>query len=188
MLKKGIIFLLILMAFSMYASEVFLMDEELPPERFQMLGDNLYIYSVNLLQKLNTEFEWDNIKKTLNVQWNGNFIQFNNNSTKVTLNGEQIYLMTAPRIINNRFFLPLLDTCRLLGLRMVSSDNKYYIYSSFSELNNFYWIPNGLVLSFSKPVSVSIAKQGNNSAIFEVIGAETKDFMQTCFMSFITKF
>ena len=179
MLKKGIIFLLILMAFSMYASEVFLMDEELPPERFQMLCDNLYIYSVNLLQKLNTEFEWDNIKKTLNVQWNGNFIQFNNNSTKVTLNGEQIYLMTAPRIINNRFFLPLLDTCRLLGLRMVSSDNKYYIYSSFSELNNFYWIPNGLVLSFSKPVSVSIAKQGNNSAIFEVIGAETKDFINT---------
>lgn len=179
MLKKGVFLFIILIALMTFSSKVYLMDEELPPERFQMLGDNLYIYSVNLLQKLKTDFEWDNIEKSLNVQWNGNFIQFNNNSTKVILNGEQIYLTTAPRIINNRFFLPLLDTCRLLGLRMVSSDNKYYIYSSFSELNHFFWIPNGLVLSFSEPVSVSIAKQGNNSAIFEVIGAETNALINT---------
>jgi len=176
-LKKAFFFFIIFIALTAISSEVYLMDEELPPERFQMLGDNLYIYSVNLLQKLETDFEWDNIKKSLNVQWNGNFIQFNNNSTKVTLNGEQVYLTTAPRIINNRFFLPLIDTCRLLGLRMVSADNKYYIYSSFSDLKNFYWIPNGLVLSFSQPVSVSIAKQGNNSAIFEVIGAQTADMI-----------
>ena len=175
MLKKIAILFIFLITLSVFSSEVYLMDEELPPERFQMLGDNLYIYSVNLLQKLKTDFEWDNIKKTLNVQWNGNFIQFNNNSTKVTLNGEEVYLTTAPRIINNRFFLPLIDTCRLLGLRMVSSDNKYYIYSSVSELDNYYWIPNGLVLSFTKPVSVSVAKQGNNSAIFEVIGAQAAD-------------
>ena len=178
-MKKIGILLIILVTLSVFSSEVYLMDEELPPERFQMLGDNLYIYSVNLLQKLKTDFEWDNIKKTLNVQWNGNFIQFNNNSTKVTLNGEQVYLTTAPRIINNRFFLPLIDTCRLLGLRMVSSDNKYYIYSSVSELDNYYWIPNGLVLSFTKPVSVSVAKQGNNSAVFEVIGAQASDLINT---------
>jgi N-acetylmuramoyl-L-alanine amidase len=178
-LKKIAILFILLITLSAFSSEVYLMDEELPPERFQMLGDNLYIYSVNLLQKLKTDFEWDNIKKTLNVQWNGNFIQFNNNSTKVTLNGEQVYLTTAPRIINNRFFLPLIDTCRLLGLRMVSLDNKYYIYSSVSELENYYWIPNGLVLSFSKPVSVSVAKQGNNSAIFEVIGARTGVMINT---------
>ena len=179
MLKKIICLFLVFISLSLFSSEVYLMDEELPPERFQMLGDNLYIYSVNLLQKLKTDFEWDNINKTLNVQWNGNFIQFNNNSTKVTLNGEQVYLMTAPRIINNRFFLPLIDTCRLLGLRMVSSDNKYYIYSSFSQLENFYWIPNGLVLSFSKPVSVSVAKQGSNNAVFEVIGAQINDLINT---------
>ena len=178
-MKKFVILLIILVTLSVFSSEVYLMDEELPPERFQMLGDNLYIYSVNLLQKLKTDFEWDNIKKTLNVQWNGNFIQFNNNSTKVTLNGEQVYLTTAPRIINNRFFLPLIDTCRLLGLRMVSSDNKYYIYSSVSELDNYYWIPNGLVLSFTKPVSVSVAKQGNNSAVFEVIGAQASDLISS---------
>ena len=179
MLKKIIVFSFIILNCVVFSSQVFLMDEELPPERFQMLGDNLYIYSVNLLQKLSTDFEWDNIKKTLNVEWNGNFIQFNNNSTKVTLNGEQLYLTTAPRIINSRFFLPLLDTCRLLGLRIVSTDNKYYIYSSFSELQNFFWLPNGLVLTFSRPVSVSVAMQGNKTAVFEVIGAQTQTSVNT---------
>jgi N-acetylmuramoyl-L-alanine amidase len=154
------------------------MDEELPPERFQMLGDQLYIYSVNLMQKLNTDFKWDNINKMLNVEWNGNFIQFNNNSTKVMLNGKTVYLSTSPRIINNRFFLPLLDTCRLLGLRIVSTENKYYIYSSISEFESYFWTPNGLILNFSKPVTLSINKYANKTAIFDIIGARTSETIE----------
>lgn len=164
---------MILTTLNIFSSEVYLMDEQLPPERFQMLGDQLYIYSVNLMQKLNTEFKWDNINKTLDVEWNGNFIQFHNNSTKVLLNGKTLYLTTPPRIINSRFFLPLLDTCRLLGLRIVSENNNYYIYSSISEFNSFFWTPNGLILNFSKPVTLSINNYSNKSAIFDIIGSET---------------
>jgi len=153
-------------------SKVFLMDEELPPERFQMVGDRLYIYSVNLLRKLNTDFQWDNIKKSLEVEWNGNFITFNNNSTKVALNGETVYLSTSPRIINNRFFLPLLETCRLLGLRMVTKGDDYYIYSSEARLEKYYWLPGGITFIFDKPISLSIRRQDSQTMLFDVIGAK----------------
>ncbi|HOO31898.1 MAG TPA: N-acetylmuramoyl-L-alanine amidase [Thermotogota bacterium] len=172
------IFFLIFAVVSLFGSEVYLMDEELPPERFQMVGDQLYIYSVNLMQKLNTEFKWDNINKTLDVEWNGNFIQFNNNSTKVSLNGKTLFLTTPPRIINNRFFLPLLDTCRLLGLRIVSENNKYFIYSSISEFNSYFWTPNGLILNFSEPVTLSISQYSNETAVFDIIGARTNKLQE----------
>jgi N-acetylmuramoyl-L-alanine amidase len=66
-----------------------------------------------------------------------------------------------------------LDTCRLLGLRIVSENNNYYIYSSISEFNSFFWTPNGLILNFSKPVTLSINNYSNKSAIFDIIGSET---------------
>ncbi|HPE69181.1 MAG TPA: N-acetylmuramoyl-L-alanine amidase [Thermotogota bacterium] len=172
-MKKTILLALLVFAFvlSAFSMEVYLLGKRVPDEKFKLLTDQIYVHAVTLLETLNAQYNWDNSRKTLNVTWNMNTIEFMNLSQRVILNGIPTYITAEPVVVDSRFFLPLLDSCKLFGLRMFAQDGQVMVDSSLADFLYYFGIPDGYALNFSKPVNFLIAEQKPGTTVIDVIGA-----------------
>ncbi len=166
------VILLLTFSVSFFSTTVFLLDQELPSERFQILGDKLYIYAVNFLETIHADFSWNNSSKSIDINIDGNSVRFFNNSMNIEINGKNIPISTPPTIINGRFFLPLIDSCKIFGLRMVTDGDNYRVFKDSSRLLTYFWIPDGLALSFDKAISFIVKKHSNGLYVLDIIGSE----------------
>jgi len=189
-LKVKFIMVLILIAgfTTFFSTSVFLLDQELPTERFRILGDKLYIYAVNFLETIDADFSWNNSSKSIDIQIKGNSVRFFNNSSNVEINGKNVSISTPPTIINGRFFLPLIDSCKIFGLRMVTDGENYKVYKDGADLQTYFWIPDGLALNFDKAVSFVIKKHSNGLFIMDIIGTELENTVESYRFGNIKKF
>lgn len=173
-MKKIILLLILSTILALGFGDVFLLDNKVSNDRFRVMGDALFVHAVSFLEMINAEYYWDNSEKKLEVNFGRNNIVFFSSSEKVVKNGKYFYISTAPRIIDDRFFLPLLEACKIFGLRMVSDGGDYRVFSEQSTFEKYFFIPDGLVLCFDFPVSYMIREKDNQKYVLDIIGAVTK--------------
>jgi len=168
----ALILLLCLCTFS-FSVEVYLLENKTPPEKYKTLGDILYVHAVTLLDAIGARYEWNNASKTLVVNWNQNSILFSNNSQTVLINNSPAYISNEPLILDNRFFLPLLETCKLFGLRVVTKEGQVHVFSEISYLLYYFSIPDGYAFNFQLPVNFVISEQSEERLLLDVYGSMT---------------
>lgn len=165
--------LLLCISISSFSVEVYLLENKTPSEKYKTLGDILYVHAVTLLDAIGARYEWNNASKTLVVNWNQNSILFSNNSQTVSINNSPGYISNEPLILDNRFFLPLLETCKLFGLRIVTREGQVHVFSEISHLLYYFGIPDGYAFNFQLPVNFVISEQSEERLLLDVYGSKT---------------
>jgi len=173
-MKRILLLVFIVLISSYFFGEVFLLGNKVSNDRFRVMGDALFIHAVSFLEMIGAEYYWDNAEKKLEVNYGRNSIIFFSNSEKVVKNDKYFYISTSPRIMDDRFFLPILEICKIFGLRMVADGDDYRVFSELSDFEKYFFIPEGFILCFNLPVSYMIREKDNQRYVLDIVGAVSK--------------
>ncbi len=104
--------------------ELFLEGERIDLDRYFQLGNIVYVHAVTLAEALGAEYEWNNSEKSLIIRYKNQELVFFNQSDRVWINDRYNSLQAAPRLIQNRFFIPIEDFGQITGLSYVVSGER----------------------------------------------------------------
>ncbi len=104
--------------------EVFLEGERIDPDRYFQLGNTVYVHAVTLAESLGAEYEWNNSEKSLIIRYQKQELIFFNQSDRVWINDRYNTLQASPRLVQNRFFIPMEDFGQITGLSYVVSGER----------------------------------------------------------------
>ena len=150
-MKKSIIILVVLLCFTFsFSTELVIEFQKVPETSYVFIKDKMFFHAVTLAETIDAEYKWNNSEKSLSVWWNDHYIKFTKDDESVLLDDEWIEMTEPPLLIDNRFFLPLLDCCKLFGLRVVVYEEMVQIFTSETNFCYDYTINGGIGLKFDK--------------------------------------
>lgn len=171
-MKKSIIILVVLLCFTFsFSTELVIEFQKVPETSYVFIKDKMFFHAVTLAETIDAEYKWNNSEKSLSVWWNDHYIKFTKDDESVLLDDEWIEMTEPPLLIDNRFFLPLLDCCKLFGLRVVVYEEMVQIFTSETNFCYDYTINGGIGLKFDKRISYVIKKQTEEMIELELYGA-----------------
>ena len=178
-MKKICFIAVVLLWFTVsFATELVIEFQKVPETSYVFIKDKMFFHAVTLAETIDAEYKWNNSEKSLSVWWNDHYIKFIKDDESVLLDDEWIEMSEPALLIENRFFLPLLDCCKLFGLRVVVHEEMVQIFTSTTSFCYNYMIDDGVGLKFDKRVSYVIRKQTEEMIELELYGAtlEEDDF------------
>ena len=167
-----IILILLLVSTLIFSTELVIEFQRVPETSYVYIKDKMFFHAVTLAETINAEYEWNNTEKSLSVSMNNHKIKFIKDDKSVLLDDHWIEMSEAPILFENRFFLPILDSCKLFGLRVVVNEKMIQIFTSPTQFTYKYSVDGGIGLKFDKRFSYVIKKQTNEMIEIEIYGAE----------------
>lgn len=170
-----IVIIMLLISSIIFSTELVIEFQKVPETSYVFIKDRMFLHAVTLAETINAEYEWDNNEKSLSVSLNDHTIKFTKDNKSVLLDNQLIEMSEVPILLENRFFLPILDCCKLFGLRVVVNEKMIQIFTSPTQFTYKYSVDGGIGLKFDKRFSYVIKKKIDEMIELEIYGADLEE-------------